>query len=75
MPLVKTKPEKSMPETIIADAIAGLVGSEALKGSEATTGAMIALRQVVIALERHSYALKGSAEKCFDLIRIMERES
>lgn len=68
------KPAQSMPETIIADAIAGLVGSEVMKDSEAATVAMITLRQVVIALERHQYASKSHAEKCFELISIMERK-
>jgi hypothetical protein len=66
--------QRSFAARIVADAISGLVGSEVLKDPKALTGAMIALRQMVIALERGDFASKNDVDKCFELISIMERE-
>ena len=65
--------KRSMAECIIADAISGLVGSESLKDRKSMTGAILALRQLVIVLERRGFASKNDTERCFELISILDK--
>lgn len=66
--------KKSLAESMIADAASMLVRDEMLKtDSKAMTGAVIALRQVVIALEKRGFCLAPDTERCFEIISVLER--
>ncbi|OGT57967.1 MAG: hypothetical protein A3E01_07960 [Gammaproteobacteria bacterium RIFCSPHIGHO2_12_FULL_63_22] len=65
--------KKTLAETIIADAVASLVGMESLTDTKAVTGAILALRAVVNSLEKHKYASKYHSEQCREIVAMLER--
>ena len=70
---IRTK--KSLAEHIVSDVASQLVGMEAFKGDRTgATGAILALRQVVLALEKRGFCLKADTDRCFEIVSMLDRE-